>query len=103
MGQTLSTHIRQIKDAERVEVIATNPPFGGEEEEGILNNFPEGMRVKDTAVLFMQYVMARLKRRGGRCAIVVNNGYLSSSFHEKLYNRGSAHTTLLALGAPPRH
>ena len=28
---------------------------------------------------------------------------LSSSFHEKLYNRGSAHTTLLALGAPPRH
>ncbi len=29
--------------------------------------------------------------------------YLISSFHEKLYNRGSAHTTLLALGAPPRH
>jgi hypothetical protein len=28
---------------------------------------------------------------------------LDSSFHEKLYNRGSAHTTLLALGAPPRH
>ena len=28
---------------------------------------------------------------------------LGSSFHEKLYNRGSAHTTLLALGAPPRH
>ena len=28
---------------------------------------------------------------------------LASSFHEKLYNRGSAHTTLLALGAPPRH
>jgi hypothetical protein len=28
---------------------------------------------------------------------------LVSSFHEKLYNRGSAHTTLLALGAPPRH
>ena len=28
---------------------------------------------------------------------------LNSSFHEKLYNRGSAHTSLLALGAPPRH
>src|SRR5512135_2405456 len=25
---------------------------------------------------------------------------LNSSFHEKLYNRGSAHTTLLALGGP---
>ena len=35
---------------------------------------------------------------GGIC-----RSLLISSFHEKLYNRGSAHTTLLALGAPPRH
>ena len=26
-----------------------------------------------------------------------------SSFHEKLYNRGSAHTTPVAPAAPPRH
>ena len=43
---TLTSPIRQIKDSDRVEVIATNPPFGGEEEEGILNNFPEGMRAR---------------------------------------------------------
>src|SRR5205807_2287077 len=37
----LSSNIRQIRDAERVDVVATNPPFGGEEERGILNNFSE--------------------------------------------------------------
>jgi hypothetical protein len=28
-------------DKDRVDVIVTNPPFGGEEERGILTNFPE--------------------------------------------------------------
>jgi type I restriction enzyme M protein len=37
---TLTTPISSFKDADRVEIIATNPPFGGEEEEGVLNNFP---------------------------------------------------------------
>lgn len=72
----LTTNIRQIKDAERVDVIATNPPFGGEEERGILNNFPEGLRTAETALLFFQYVMALLKRPGGRCGIVLPNGFL---------------------------
>jgi type I restriction enzyme M protein len=73
---TLASPIRQIKDSDRVEVIATNPPFGGEEEEGILNNFPDGMKTKETAVLFFQFVMARLKRGVGRCGIVLPNGFL---------------------------
>ena len=68
---SLSTNIRQIRDAERVDVVATNPPFGGEEERGILNNFPEGMRTSETALLYFQYVMAMLKRPGGRCGIVL--------------------------------
>jgi type I restriction enzyme M protein len=59
-----------------VDVVATNPPFGGEEERGILNNFPEGYRTAETAVLFFQYVMAMLKRPGGRCGIVLPNGFL---------------------------
>lgn len=40
----LTTPLSSVKDADRVEVIATNPPFGGEEEEGVLNNFPQGIR-----------------------------------------------------------
>jgi type I restriction enzyme M protein len=72
----LSTNIRQIKDAERVDMVATNPPFGGEEERGILNNFPEGMRTSETALLYFQYVMAILKRPNGRCGMVLPNGFL---------------------------
>jgi type I restriction enzyme M protein len=73
---TLASPLREIKDADRVDVIATNPPFGGEEEEGVQRNFPEGMRTTETAILFVQYVLARLKRPGGRCGVVLPNGFL---------------------------
>jgi type I restriction enzyme M protein len=75
-ANALTTNVKQIRDEERVEVIATNPPFGGEEERGVLNNFPEGMRTQETAILFFQYVMAKLKRPGGRCGIILPNGFL---------------------------
>src|SRR3989454_2290732 len=93
----LSTNIRQIKDAERVDVVATNPPFGGEEERGILNNFPEGMRTSETALLYFQYVMAMLKRPHGRCGIVLPNGFLfgggvAAEVKRQLLNRFNLHT-----------
>jgi len=94
---SLSTNIRQIRDAERVEVVATNPPFGGEEEHGILNNFPEGMRTSETALLYFQYVMAMLKRPGGRCGIVLPNGFLfgggvATEVKRQLLTRFNLHT-----------
>ena len=62
---------------QRVDVILTNPPFGGEEEVGILNNFPDDRRTTETALLFLQIIMRRLKRLGrGRAAVVVPNGTL---------------------------
>ena len=74
-----SLHFRlaEIGEAERVDVILTNPPFGGEEERGILSNFPEDRRTEETALLFLQLIMRRLKRGGrGRAAVVVPNGTL---------------------------
>jgi type I restriction enzyme M protein len=60
-----------------VEVILSNPPFGGEEEAGILTNFPEDRRTAETALLFLQLIMRRLKRGGkGRAAVVVPHGVL---------------------------
>jgi len=93
----LSTNIRQIRDDERVDVVATNPPFGGEEERGILNNFPDGMRTAETAILFFQYVMALLKRPGGRCGIVLPNGFLfgnsvAAIVKKQLLTRFNLHT-----------
>ena len=50
---------------------------GGEEEAGILNNFPEDRRTAETALLFLQLIMRRLKRAGrGRAAVVVPHGTL---------------------------
>src|SRR5207248_10599564 len=37
----LRVPLREIGDRDRVDVIITNPPFGGDEERGILANFPE--------------------------------------------------------------
>ena len=74
--------LREIGDKDRVDVIMTNPPFGGEEEKGILSNFPEDKQTAETALLFLQLLMRKLRRnvggsKGGRCGVVVPNGFLS--------------------------
>jgi type I restriction enzyme M protein len=75
---SLAVNIMQIGDRDRVDVIMTNPPFGGEEERGILSNFPEDKQTAETALLFLQLIMRKLRRaaRGGRAAVVVPNGTL---------------------------
>jgi type I restriction enzyme M protein len=80
-GNSLRHNITQIGDDGRYDVILANPPFGGEEERGIQNNFPPDKRTSETALLFIQLIMQRLKRKlgkqkGGRAAIVVPNGTL---------------------------
>ena len=54
--------VTEIGEADRVDVILTNPPFGGEEERGILNNFPADKQTAETALLFLQLIMRKLKR-----------------------------------------
>jgi type I restriction enzyme M protein len=76
---SLKTALRDITDKDRVDIILTNPPFGGEEERGILPNFPEDRRTAETALLFLQLIMRKLKRTPtARAAIVVPNGTLSA-------------------------
>jgi len=73
--------LREIGDKDRVDIIMTNPPFGGEEERGILSNFPEDKKTAETALLFLQLIMRKLRRpvgsaQSGRCGMVVPNGTL---------------------------
>jgi type I restriction enzyme M protein len=80
-GNSLRKPLRDIGDGERVEIILTNPPFGGEEEKGILNNFPNDKKTTETALLFLQLIMRKLKKKkpnseGGRAAVVVPHGTL---------------------------
>ena len=74
-GNALARPITQISKRDRVDVILTNPPFGGEEEKSIQANFPADKQTAETAWLFLQLVIRQLKD-GGRCGIVVPNGVL---------------------------
>jgi type I restriction enzyme M protein len=94
--------LREIGDKDRVDVLMTNPPFGGEEERGILANFPEDKKTAETALLFLQLIMRKLKRpvggsTGGRCGMVVPNGVLfgdgiCARIKEELLNEFNLHT-----------
>ncbi len=80
-GNSLRFNLSEIGDKDRVDVILANPPFGGEEERQIQNNFPADKRTNETALLFIQLIMRKLRRashnkNGGRAAIVVPNGTL---------------------------
>lgn len=92
-GNTLDHKLNEIGHGQRVDVILTNPPFGGEEEAGIKANFPPNLQTSETALLFLQYIMRKLRHkdapipattgkkagraeRGGRAAVVVPNGTL---------------------------
>jgi type I restriction enzyme M protein len=59
---------------ERVDIVLTNPPFGGREEDGIENNFPT-FRTKETADLFLALII-RLLKSNGRAAVVLPDGTL---------------------------
>lgn len=81
-GNSLRFKLSEIGEKERVDVILTNPPFGGEEEKGIQGNFPEDKQTSETALLFLQLIMRKLHRRPtragrpARAAVVVPNGTL---------------------------
>ncbi|MHA2328838.1 MAG: N-6 DNA methylase [Candidatus Hodarchaeales archaeon] len=67
--------LRDYSDADRVDVVLTNPPFGGTEEPGVENNFPAAYRTRETADLFLLLIMQLLKD-GGRAAVVLPDGFL---------------------------
>jgi type I restriction enzyme M protein len=95
-GNSLRFKLTDIGERDRVDVVLTNPPFGGEEEKGIQGNFPEDKQTSETALLFLQLIMRKLRKvrtvstpsqtdqgRGGtrpyqfaRAAVVVPNGTL---------------------------
>ncbi|MFO0572396.1 MAG: class I SAM-dependent DNA methyltransferase [Polyangia bacterium] len=98
-GNSLAVPLREIGDKERVDVILTNPPFGGEEERGILSNFPDDKQTAETALLFLQLIMRKLRRspKPGRAAVVVPNGVLfgdgiAARIKEELLREFNLHT-----------
>ena len=109
-GNSLTVRIAEIGDKDRVDVILTNPPFGGEEEASIKGSFPADMQTSETALLFLQLIMRKLRRpeknngKPGRAAVVVPNGTLfgdgvCARIKEQLLRESNLHTIVrLPLG-----
>ncbi|UUO22876.1 SAM-dependent DNA methyltransferase [Colwellia sp. M166] len=78
-GNTLNKPLANWDD--ELDVIVTNPPFGGTEEDGIEKNFPADLRTRETADLFLQLIIEILAspkngKNGGRAAVVLPDGTL---------------------------
>ena len=83
---------------ERVDIVLTNPPFGGKEEDGIESNFPQHFRTRETADLFLALIIRHLKP-GGRAAVVLPDGSLfgegvKTRLKEHLMEECNLHTIL---------
>jgi len=72
---TLAKPYVSYTSADRVDIVLTNPPFGGKEESGIESNFPSHLQTRETADLFLALIM-RLLKPGGRAAVVLPDGSL---------------------------
>jgi len=73
---TFAEDVRKIQEKDRVNVILTNPPFGGKFDERFKVNFP--VKSSDTELMALQFVMRKIKQ-GGRVGIVVPEGVLSNT------------------------
>jgi type I restriction enzyme M protein len=72
---TLARPYISYTQSDRVDIVLTNPPFGGREEDGIEQNFPQHFRTRETADLFLALII-RLLKPGGRAAVVLPDGTL---------------------------
>src|SRR4051794_12401041 len=72
---TLARPYVSYTQADRVDIVLTNPPFGGREEDGIESNFPQHFRTRETADLFLALIV-RLLKKDGRAAVVLPDGTL---------------------------
>jgi type I restriction enzyme M protein len=83
-GSSLAQNPSSITDAERVDVIGANPPFGAKVEKSEKENFVT--RSSESAYLFMEHFIAKL-RENGRAAIIVKNTLLSNTDNASAYIR----------------
>ncbi len=75
-ANSLTENLADIQEKDRFDIILANPPFGGKERSEIQQNFP--IKTGETAFLFLQHFIKKLKA-GGRAAVVIKNTFLSNS------------------------
>jgi type I restriction enzyme M protein len=96
---TLGKPFQDITDENQYDVIVTNPPFGGAEENELKSNLPTGMQTTDTALSFLLYIMYSLKDNG-KCGIILpggnplSQGGIGSKIRQKLVEEFNLHTII---------
>lgn len=82
-GNTLETDYKEYRRQEKFDVVLMNPPYGGNEKDSVKANFPMELRSSETADLFVNIIMFRLKKKG-RCAIIIPDGFLFGTDNAKI-------------------
>ncbi len=80
---SLEKDVRSYKEEDRFDVILMNPPYGGSEKDAVKNNFPADLRSSETADLFIDVIMYRLKKNG-RAAVIIPDGFLFGQDNAKV-------------------
>ena len=95
----LGEDYKDLRKKEKFDTILMNPPYGGNEKESIKQNFPSGFRSSETADLFMNVIMYRLKENG-RCGVIIPDGFLfgndniKTNIKKKLFSEFNLHTVV---------
>jgi type I restriction enzyme M protein len=95
---SLAKPLTEYREKDRVNVILTNPPFGGVVSNNNENNFPKTFRTKESADLFL-ILMIHLLKAGGRAAIILPDGSLTGDgvkerIRKKLLEDCNLHTII---------
>lgn len=98
-GNALEMDYKDMRKMEPFDVILMNPPYGGSEKDSVKSNFPTELRSSETADLFMNVIMYRLKKNG-RCAVIIPDGFLFGTdnakynIKKKLFSEFNVHTVV---------
>lgn len=98
-GNALESDYKELRKMDPFDVILMNPPYGGSEKESVKVNFPMELRSSETADLFMNVIMYRLKKNG-RAAVIIPDGFLfgtdNAKFNikKKLFSEFNVHTVI---------
>ena len=81
-GDGLAKNVLDLKDEDLFDCILMNPPFGGEINKSVLQNFPEDIRSSESADLFLIRIIYCLKKNG-RCGLILPDGVLFQTSKQK--------------------
>jgi len=101
---SLATKMSDFTEADKVDVIAMNPPYGGATKAENKKSFPMEFRSSETSDLFVVLIMYRLKKHG-RAAIILPDGFLTGvdgvklAIKEKLIRDFNLHTIIRLPGS----